>query len=416
MKKLGISKKIISTLVIVTIAIIIVTIVFLIKNNKKNKNSEYIEAMSYETGAEDLNTEDENSTDDTNEIMDIGDFENETIDEQEEQENQNSKTEQDKKANESEEDNSPKYYIKINNRANRVNVYGKDDNGNYTKLVRAMICSTGEYTPPCSLYKKTTYKMLGNRSKWAKFHTVYVRYPTRIVGGIFFHSVPYLTESKDGLGYNMFDKLGLAVSAGCIRLQVADAKWIYDNVSKGTTVEFNTNITNSATAPKISSNVNCRNWDPTDTDPNNPWKNPALASGNKEENKNNTNALNEKTSNSSSDTKSNTTTNKNSITNETKNQNISKNDVTDKNANTKTDSNEDKNTKANTDKDTNTDKKSKGSTATNKTTNTKSNGSTTTNKVTNEGKDSTVANTSKNQITKQMSNETTNTQTNSNKN
>ena len=152
-----------------------------------------------------------------------------------------------------------------------------------------MICSTGECTPPCSMYSKTKYKMLGNRYQWAKFHSVYVRYPTQIVGGIFFHSVPYLDKRKDSLSYSMFDHLGQSVSAGCIRLKVADAKWIYDNVESGSIVEFNTNVTNNESAPKISSNERCRNWDPTDTDSNNPWKNKANLVENKVNTENNNN-------------------------------------------------------------------------------------------------------------------------------
>ena len=218
MKKIVISKKIISSLVIITIALIVIMIIFSIKNNKNDRSKGTVEAISYETIEENINTNDENA----DEIMNIEDFENESIDEQNEEDknsqNKSTKNENQNKSSTKEEDNTPKYYIKINNRANRVNVYEKDGDGNYTKLVRTMICSTGEYTPPCSLYKKTKYKMLGNRSEWAKFHSVYVRYPTRIVGGIFFHSVPYLTKSKDGLSYSMFDKLGQSVSAGCIRL------------------------------------------------------------------------------------------------------------------------------------------------------------------------------------------------------
>ena len=144
--------------------------------------------------------------------------------------------------------------------------------------------------------------MLGNRYQWAKFHSVYVRYPTQIVGGIFFHSVPYLDKRKDSLSYSMFDHLGQSVSAGCIRLKVADAKWIYDNVESGSIVEFNTNVTNNESAPKISSNERCRNWDPTDTDSNNPWKNKANLVENKVNTENNNNNDNNNNNNNNNKT------------------------------------------------------------------------------------------------------------------
>ena len=52
-----------------------------------------------------------------------------------------------------------KYYIKVNYGAQVVTVYTKDSNGKYTKPVKAMICSTGTYTP-----KSGTYRTLGKQN------------------------------------------------------------------------------------------------------------------------------------------------------------------------------------------------------------------------------------------------------------
>ena len=65
---------------------------------------------------------------------------------------------------------------------------------------------------------------------------------------------------------------------GCIRLTVADAKWIFDNCPLGTSVEFysssNPGPLGKPSAKKISSyGKPLMNWDPTDPDPNNPWRN-----------------------------------------------------------------------------------------------------------------------------------------------
>ena len=49
-----------------------------------------------------------------------------------------------------------KYYIRVNYGAQVVNIYEKDEEGNYTVPVKAMICSTGEYTP-----KEGTYSIPG---------------------------------------------------------------------------------------------------------------------------------------------------------------------------------------------------------------------------------------------------------------
>ena len=314
MKKIFLTKKVVRTLIIIIIALVLVTIFFLVKKYINNKRT--LEVSKNYTGY--LSIDNNNIVDGENDVIDISDFENK-IDENSndinEEKNQNDVNNEKNNNTKQEKINStPKYYIKINNRANRVNVYGKDSQQNYTVLVKTMICSTGECTPPCSMYPKTKYKMLGNRYQWAKFHSVYVRYPTQIVGGIFFHSVPYLDKRKDSLSYSMFDHLGQSVSAGCIRLKVADAKWIYDNVESGSIIEFNTNVTNNESAPKISSNERCRNWDPTDTDSNNPWKNKANLVENKVNAENNNNNDNNNNNNNNNDNNSNNNNNNNKTT------------------------------------------------------------------------------------------------------
>lgn len=44
------------------------------------------------------------------------------------------------------------YYIKVNLEQNVVTIYSKDENGEYTIPVRAMVCSTGKATPTSGTY------------------------------------------------------------------------------------------------------------------------------------------------------------------------------------------------------------------------------------------------------------------------
>lgn len=160
------------------------------------------------------------------------------------------------------------YYIRINRAANCVTIYGLDENGLYSVPLRAMICSTGTATPlgVYSISDKYTWRLLeGN---------VYGQYSVRICGSILFHSVPYYTPNKDDIEYEEYNKLGEVASLGCIRLKVEDAKWIYDNCSKGTIVDIyddpnHVGPLGKPTALKIS--LGC-GWDPTDPDENNPWR------------------------------------------------------------------------------------------------------------------------------------------------
>ena len=169
------------------------------------------------------------------------------------------------------------FLIKVNKQANVVTVYKKDDNGDYTVPVKAMICSTGPYTPSCGKYPKSSYQTKGGKRRWALLQgNVYGQYATQIVGNILFHSVPYTAQNPSALEYWEYDKLGTAASAGCIRLTVADAQWVYNNIGGGTTVEFysssNPGPLGKPSAQKISSNEKCRGWDPTDWSEGNPWK------------------------------------------------------------------------------------------------------------------------------------------------
>lgn len=167
------------------------------------------------------------------------------------------------------------YYIKVNYLANVVTIYNYNSEGEL-EPVRAMICSTGYATPKSGQYKlKSRWEWLGLQGD------VYGHYVTQITGNILFHSVPYLTKYDCGsLEYWEFDKLGTSASLGCVRLQIKDTKWIYENCKSGTIVEFyadsNPGPLGKPSAPAISSNVECRNWDPTDTSSNNPWNNKVI--------------------------------------------------------------------------------------------------------------------------------------------
>ena len=205
-----------------------------------------------------------------------GAFEELYLTEEEQQEmlaEEEQKPEEEKKDEEKKEVKTSPYYIKINYRAQTVTIYGKDSNGDYTVPVKALICSTGIETPKGGVYPtkaKWTWKgLMGN---------VYGQYSTQIVRGILFHSVPYLTKGdKSSLEWWAYDKLGTYASAGCVRLTVEGAKWIYDNCPLGTKVEFyassNPGPLGKPSAQKISSKPDhIKGWDPTDPDPANPWR------------------------------------------------------------------------------------------------------------------------------------------------
>ncbi len=172
--------------------------------------------------------------------------------------------------------NKSDYYIKVNKTQNVVMVYAKDDNGEYTKLVKTFVASAGNNTPIGTFNTAAKYETL------ALVGGVYGHYTVQIHKAIWFHSVPYYTKpDKQGnwnnLEYEEYNKLGNLASKGCVRLAVRDSKWIYDNIPKGTTVEIyeSDTLPEGVTKPvpiKIDINdTEKRGWDPTDINPNSPW-------------------------------------------------------------------------------------------------------------------------------------------------
>lgn len=160
-----------------------------------------------------------------------------------------------------------KYTIQVNKGTNVVTIY--DGNG---KPYKAFVCSTGYATPTGTFPLKEKYR-------WHELDgPCWGQYCTRITTtGILFHSVFYNTiNDPSNLSVNAYNKLGTTASHGCVRLTVADAKWIYDNCSIGTTVKIiygssKNDPLGKPKAQKLDPNTKYR-WDPTDPSSDNPYK------------------------------------------------------------------------------------------------------------------------------------------------
>lgn len=168
-------------------------------------------------------------------------------------------------------DNGCPYYVKVNRQMNVVTIYALDDEGYYTVPVKAMVCSVGKNdgTPA------GTFQTSDKHSWCSLVGGVYGQYAYRIQGQIMFHSVPYYSMNKGNLETEEYNKLGEAASLGCIRLSVADAKWIYDNCPRGTIVTIYDSTyagpLGKPAAERIDLSDQNAGWDPTDPDEANPW-------------------------------------------------------------------------------------------------------------------------------------------------
>ena len=128
-----------------------------------------------------------------------------------------------------------KYKLMVDVANQIVRAYTYDQAGQYTVLVREMICSTGtsKYATPLG-----TTIMPKKRARWGYFPTwdSHAQYLTRIDSANAFHSVLYYQADETTLATKSFEDLGTPASHGCVRLYVSDAKWIYDNCEAGTII------------------------------------------------------------------------------------------------------------------------------------------------------------------------------------
>lgn len=163
------------------------------------------------------------------------------------------------------------YYITVNRTQNIVIIYTKDDKGQYTVPIKAMVCSVGlgERTPVGEFTTSVKWR-------WAMLNgDVYGQYVFRFKGPYLFHSVPYYSANPSKLETEEYNKLGEKASLGCVRLTVEDAKWLVDNIPSGTKVKiYDSDAPEPLPKPvpvKIDLKSPNKGWDPTDPSAQNPW-------------------------------------------------------------------------------------------------------------------------------------------------
>ncbi len=162
-------------------------------------------------------------------------------------------------------DAASRYTIYVNRSSNIINVVDSRTG----KVVKAMYCSTGVGYSTIGGTYNTVSKM-----RWHALNGgVYGQYCTRIHGSYLFHSVYYYRTVKNQMSTREYNKLGSQASAGCVRLAVVDAKWIYDHCDVGTRVVIGeSRRMGKPTRSKLKvSTARRTRWDPTDPDPANPY-------------------------------------------------------------------------------------------------------------------------------------------------
>ncbi|WP_288479909.1 SH3 domain-containing protein [Clostridium thermobutyricum] len=109
-------------------------------------------------------------------------------------------------------------------------IFEKNNYGSWNLLYK-WSCTVGKPSTPT--IKGTFY--VSGRKPYFGSDTYRVKYATRIRGSYYYHSILFNAEGTEIIN----DVLGMALSHGCVRLAVENAKWIYENVLDKTTIIIN---------------------------------------------------------------------------------------------------------------------------------------------------------------------------------
>jgi lipoprotein-anchoring transpeptidase ErfK/SrfK len=122
--------------------------------------------------------------------------------------------------------NSDDFKIEVDIKKQRVFVYYKGE------IIREMICSTGVNSSPTPSGEFTTTEKI--EYDWVDRFNMGAFYWVRFYKSYLFHSIPF--DKNGNMKVEELKKLGCPASHGCVRLELEEAKWLYDKLPLGVKV------------------------------------------------------------------------------------------------------------------------------------------------------------------------------------
>ena len=172
--------------------------------------------------------------------------------------------------------NATGYLIQVNKKKNAVIIYQKNEDGS-KDAVKVMRCTIGKDTPTGTFEIMESYT-------WSTADSVYWnKYSCRYSETFWFQSANYFAPYNSYISVDSYNAIGSEgdydkEEGGCIKLTVADAKWIYDNCTEGTEVKIVKGKKSDELPLEFDDFTELPSyggWDPTDPDNDNPWVNAA---------------------------------------------------------------------------------------------------------------------------------------------
>jgi glucan-binding YG repeat protein len=154
------------------------------------------------------------------------------------------------------------YRITVDRVRCQVTVYANDGGNGYIIPVKTLTCSVGLPGTPTPAGQHVIY----DKQRWFELMgPSYGQYVSKITSNIYFHSVAGSNTTSYNLSAGAFNMLGQPASHGCIRLNVRDAKWIYDTCPiYQSKVTVGDNLPAPFDKPATIKIPAGQNWDPTD--------------------------------------------------------------------------------------------------------------------------------------------------------
>ncbi len=156
------------------------------------------------------------------------------------------------------------YIIFINRVTNTMNIFSYDyATGQYIIPVVCFACSCGI---PGGYDTVAGNFTLGAKYRWKELMgPSYGQYVCNIVADYYIHSVAGYNMTSYNLNPYDYNMLGNNASHGCVRLNVANAKWVYENVPSGSPIYiYDSYDPGPYGKPGTIKIPATQNWDPTD--------------------------------------------------------------------------------------------------------------------------------------------------------
>ena len=153
------------------------------------------------------------------------------------------------------------YYLYFEKGSHTLTVYKTDDKGYYTVPCRT-ICAASGATPaktPLGTFE------LGEKLRWKVFSAnCHAQFGIQYAPGVFLHGPCYSEQRENSIITYYYDTIGQNSTGGCIRMQVGNIYWIYNNCDSGTLLEIvdGSPLGTSSEKPEEIPEASC--YDPTD--------------------------------------------------------------------------------------------------------------------------------------------------------